>query len=479
MKKSLTPYYWIFTVGMIILLICPSLIQDGMFMDGQQYACVSMNLADGYGTWWFPYLSDTWWKAGSGNFMEHPPLVYWIQAGFFKVLGDSMYVERLYSFLTALITAFLIHRIWWFVFRDLPQMQKLSWLPVLCWIIIPVGFWSYQHNIQENTMAIFTLLAVYFFMLSTDAKKPVYLWLILAGISTALAFLSKGPPGLFPMVVVGIYWLTYRSISIWRMLVYSFVIAGTVLSFYALILLSDAAYESLSYYINERLLYRIDNEPVVSNRFSILVRLLMELLPSLGLAVMIIIVAYLKKKKPEKFFPYKKEVLFFLLVGLSASLPLMLTPVQRGFYLLPSFPFFALGIAAIAGPYYVLLIQNRSLPWTVIVRSLAALILVTGVTLTVLNVGNARRDKEMLEDVHLIGQHLPDRITVGAEQAIFDQWNFKFYLMRYCKISVSMDRTHEYILIQSGSTFPEIEQYNKVGLNTQLYDLYQIRQQIN
>ena len=53
---------WVFTIATGIMLICPGLVQDGMFMDGQQYACVAKQLADGNGTFWFPHLSATWSK---------------------------------------------------------------------------------------------------------------------------------------------------------------------------------------------------------------------------------------------------------------------------------------------------------------------------------------------------------------------------------------------------------------------------------
>ena len=101
MDKQHTPFR-IVTAAILIILIVPTLIQDGMFLDGQQYACVAKNLAHGLGTFWQPFVSATWMKSGSNSFLEHPPLVYGIQSLFFMLFGDSMYVERLYSFVTAI-----------------------------------------------------------------------------------------------------------------------------------------------------------------------------------------------------------------------------------------------------------------------------------------------------------------------------------------------------------------------------------------
>jgi 4-amino-4-deoxy-L-arabinose transferase-like glycosyltransferase len=89
-------------------LILPVLIQDGFFMDGLLYTCVAKNQGNGIGSFWFPISDATWNVAGKTTFHEHPPLVFGIQSIFFEVLGNSMYVERFYSFLTACITALLI-----------------------------------------------------------------------------------------------------------------------------------------------------------------------------------------------------------------------------------------------------------------------------------------------------------------------------------------------------------------------------------
>jgi len=197
-NNKLLPF-WFITISVFIALILPTLIKDGMFMDGQLYACVSKNLADGLGTFWFPFLCETCWNSGSGFFLEHPPLVYGIQSLFFKSLGDSIYVERFYSFLTAIITAYLILLTWKLILNDNSELRKLSWLPVLFWIITPVCFWSYQNNVQENTMGIFTLASVYFTLkwLNADGsatltvKRNTLIYLFLSGASIFLATFSS------------------------------------------------------------------------------------------------------------------------------------------------------------------------------------------------------------------------------------------------------------------------------------------------
>jgi len=55
----------VFTIAVFVIAILPSLVQDGMFIDGIQYAVVSKNLANGLGTFWFPRISQNWNVVGS------------------------------------------------------------------------------------------------------------------------------------------------------------------------------------------------------------------------------------------------------------------------------------------------------------------------------------------------------------------------------------------------------------------------------
>jgi 4-amino-4-deoxy-L-arabinose transferase-like glycosyltransferase len=103
--------FWLIAFAAMIGLTLPTLIQDGMFMDAMLYTSVSHNLSMGIGTFWFPEFS-VHNVGGLSSFHEQPPLVFGIQSLFYTVLGDSMYVERFYTFLTMVITAFLINLVW-------------------------------------------------------------------------------------------------------------------------------------------------------------------------------------------------------------------------------------------------------------------------------------------------------------------------------------------------------------------------------
>lgn len=184
-------FFYSFTASIILVLVAASLVKDGMFMDGMLYACVSHNLAQGLGTFWHPYFSET----TMSFFHEQPPLMFGLQSLFFKVLGSSMYTERIYSFIFTIVNAFLIVRIWKAFHINENDESKLAWLPVLLWIIIPVCHWSYANNMEEVTMGVFVSLSMLCTAWSLDKKNlNSTLLAVLAEFSCSPDFLPKDFP---------------------------------------------------------------------------------------------------------------------------------------------------------------------------------------------------------------------------------------------------------------------------------------------
>lgn len=65
---------------LLLVIIGPHLVREGMFMDGTIYAVLSRNLAEGIGSFW--YLEFT--RDPLVVFHEHPPLVMGLQSLFLK-----------------------------------------------------------------------------------------------------------------------------------------------------------------------------------------------------------------------------------------------------------------------------------------------------------------------------------------------------------------------------------------------------------
>lgn len=469
--------FWLLTISIFIGLIVPILIQDGMFMDGLLYTCVSKNLANNIGTFWNPIFSASWIKAGVTSFHEHPPLVFGIQAIFFKIFGNSIYVERFYSFLTACVTAYLISLTWKLVTKNNHELKKLSWLPILLWIIIPVCFWSYQNNVQENTMGIFTLLSVYFSLKGLYSNRNIYINLILSGTFVFLASFSKGIPGLFPIAVVGLYWLIKRNISFYKMCLYTLILILIPVIIYSLLLTNNDAYESLSFYVTERLLNRIESTPTVDNRFYIVYRLFMELLIVLAITFIMLIVYKSKTIKLKFEESYRHKIIFLILIGCIGSIPLILTLVQKVFYLAHSLPFFAIGFALIIAPGLLGLINGIKTERTSfkIFKITTVIIFISIIIFSSLQKGKTSRNDDLLHDVYLIGKVIPQHSIINIDKSMWNEWDLQCYLIRHFNICVDPSNNyHDFYLIEKTIDNIHTDKYEMVPLITKRYNLYKL-----
>jgi 4-amino-4-deoxy-L-arabinose transferase-like glycosyltransferase len=471
LNNQQTPF-WLFAFSILIGLTLPTLIKDGMFMDAMLYTCVSHNLSMGIGTFWFPQFS-LHNVAGLSSFHEQPPLVFGIQSLFFRLLGDSMYVERFYTFTTLVLSAMLIVLLWKEVFKDELAYLTKGWLPLIFWITIPVCFWSYSNNMHENTLTIFTLLAVLFSLKAFRAEKYSFLLMTLSGLAVFLATLSKGLPGLFPIGVPLLYWIITGKIRFSAAFVQTLIIVLVPALFYTLLLLFPESRESLSIYFFKRALHRINEVPTVDSRFYILGRLLMELIPQFILVVVFLIIGRIRKIN-LRLTDHLREIIFFLAVGLSASLPLMLTLVQKGFYFVPALPYFATGLAMLIVPV-VSGLTHKNTAGSKLHRNLliaSSLLLLSVATFSFAQVGKTGRNKELLHDVYLIGKIVPQHSVVSIPIGLWNAWDLQCYLIRYYNISLETGKVNWYSIRNSPMPEDSVFLYRRIEIPTQQYHLY-------
>jgi 4-amino-4-deoxy-L-arabinose transferase-like glycosyltransferase len=466
--------FWLFTMSIVILIIAPTLIQDGMFGDAMLYTSVSHNLGTGIGSFWEPVFSPSYHNAGSAFFHEQPPLVFGIQSLFFKLLGDSLYVERFYTFLTMCITAFLLKVLWNSVFTKEQEFKKISWLPVILWITVPACIWSYSNNMMENTMGIFTISAVIFIFKSLESERKGIWFLLLAGLFVFLATMSKGVPGLFPLAVPFLYWIVFRRISLSATVYHTLIIISVLFVLYFILFNIPVSRDSLNFYITKRLLGRINNDPTVVDRLFIIKRLFTELLPQLILSLLIISISKLKKSDIS-FFRFSKPLSLFFLTGLAASIPLTFTLVQRGFYLVPSFPYFALGFSILLAPavlsFRKTLISSEPGKFRFL-QVAGILVFLFAIVFTFMQKGKTQRDRDMLHDVHAIGNAIPARSEISVTQDIATAYYLECYFIRYYYISLFTDIPKDYKLVRKSIKPDSLNILEKLNLDTKVYDIY-------
>ncbi len=466
MKFAEHPLAWI-TAGLCALLLLPALFMDGMFMDGVLYASVSRNYAEGFGTFWFPYFSETFYT----DFHEQPPLMFFLQGTFMKVLGTGLYTERIYCLIAAVISVFLVHRCWTVVRGS----GKTGWLPVLAWFIMPVTFWAYTNNVEECTMTLFVLAAMIHFLRAAHERKRETFHLLFAGLWILLAGLTKGLQGMFLLGAPFVWWLTVRNTSFVRMIGQSLLVAAIPALFVLYAWFTPDVHASFEAYFTSRFSKTFSGvTATTASRFHLLFELLLDTLPLIVVGTVLLLSFRKSRRFPAGWESSKKLVLFFLLVALTGILPLLVTLEQRGFYLVTALPYVALAFTLLVAPQAELL-ETRALQRRKLSAGLGVfgLVLLAGaVAATFFMAGKPRRDEANLHDLPLIAAQTGERATLSASNVICSDWPFLCYAMRNHGLSFNNQQLVQYkwLLLEKGD--PEPVGYKKVEVPLVRFSLY-------
>jgi len=451
--------FWLFTILVFTILLVPSLVQKGMFLDGVTYAAISNNLANGIGSVFELHYTKTLMPI----FNEHPPLVIWIQALFFKFFGDYFWVEKLFSFLTALLSASAMVLLFNFFFKE----KKYNWFLLFIWITIPKVFWAYNNNVLENVLTVFVLYSVYFQLQYFKTKKIYHI--IIAALLVVASFLSKGLVGLFPLIVPFLYFLifefNYKKIFLNNGLL---IILVLVFLQSCLFFFPDLK-ENLIRYFDAQLIPALQGkrEITTTNRFKIIFQLLIEL--SFPLILLLICLILIKTKK----YLYKKESLFFILIGLSGSLPLIISLKQRKFYIVPTIPFFIIGLSLLILPFLVhkfdYLLEKKNTILKVLNSILAVIFIVL-----VINFDGYFRDKSKVQDIEKIVSEIEKGEIISSTKSLTKDWGTIAYFSRLNYISLTDKSENKYFIKSKQEQLPDFvnKDYSKLNLDLNRFDLY-------
>ncbi len=197
-------FLYICVIAVASWLILPILIQDGMFVDGLWYATISHNLANNIGHFWAPFFTATF----DSEFYSHPPLVFILQSFFFKWLGSGIHTERIYCAVTLILTCILLTKVWNRIATQEKYVKTLAPVVLILFLLNENIFSGYPNNFLECTMGLFTLLSVYFLIISYSKFSALrFAYIALGALCIVLAFFCKGPTGLFPLAFFLILWI--------------------------------------------------------------------------------------------------------------------------------------------------------------------------------------------------------------------------------------------------------------------------------
>lgn len=164
-------------------------------------------------------------------FTEKPPLFFWMQAASMNAFGIGEYAARFPNAVGGIVTLITLFKI-----GDKLQGNQLGWLWVGTYFgsILPALY--FKSGIIDPWFNYFIFMGIYHLILfvwkkdgfkSIALPKSKWYYLIVAGVFTGLAILTKGPVGyLITALTLAVYWVGSRFrffISLPQFLLYTFI----------------------------------------------------------------------------------------------------------------------------------------------------------------------------------------------------------------------------------------------------------------
>lgn len=423
-------------------------IPEGMFFDGVTYASLSRNLAEGKGSLWSLYFR------GDGPFVEHPPLHMGLQSLFFLALGDHLYTERIYCLSILIFTLGAMMLLWRRI--PYPGIHRAVALPIFCWGLIPTVIWSYPNNLLDATMAMFTLWSVYFVVRAMQSKTSdrTAFWISLAGLHLFGATLTKGPVGLFPLTAPLLYALFVQREQARKGFYLSLALFGLLIVFYGLLGFWPGAWARLGDYLNLQVFMALSGKrekvETALGRWDLLREMTLQLSPMLGLMLIFILWSKIRSWR-LRYSPSAKSMgVFFLLVGLSASLPILASIKQRSFYLLPAFPFFSLAAGVFLWPYVENALSRVKISGILQKGFIFVAFLLSfgSVGYLTTKFGQIGRDQALIQEIKKLPDYIPLDEKIGICQSMERAYSFLSYGQRYIHLETRSDyHRANYILL--------------------------------
>jgi 4-amino-4-deoxy-L-arabinose transferase-like glycosyltransferase len=468
------------------LTLIPPVMGRGGFIDGLLYASVCRNLSQE--VWFATHLSfsDTFHSV----FAEHPPLMFWMGSWWFRLMGDHAWTEKSFSLLIAAGTWTAFYYFW--KRNVLGQMNQYGWgWWVLLWCLVPGPLWGLGQLMLENPLTLFSFLAVWSAMGSNSLRAGVGL-----GFLTGLAFITKGPPALFPMAapcLLAVARLRPNSqmlrVTAWSSVVLV-VFTWIGWSWKPLRVAMQGYWQKQVHAVfsGERPSYEVGSE---RTRIDMALTFVEEMLVPLALLFLCYgVYRWLKQRGGLKSDggthdpQLKKYALFFLLVALSASLPLFVSPKLHPHYLIPSYPWWTLTLTCAALPVL------RQLPfytWSLsqqrpfIMLNAAVIVCVLGCLGYAWTYREVPvRDFALQSDIQYVVNTLKNAEAKGDCRGIaiapelHGHYAIWLYMQRYYRLSLFPSPNSQHCLVLKGKGSSGLEGFMRQSADLRHFDVYAV-----
>lgn len=429
MSTKLSTAFFFLMLGILWLILGSGLLTKGMFVDGLFYGAVAQNLANGFGGLWD--LNAT--RHIFTPFYGHPPLGIWLLSSLMYLFDSAFWVERVFSLVNALCLL-------WGVAALLKLIQPKAGKGLLAtvlflWLCMPLNTWAFHQYLLENTLVVFAIWSCYWSIKGIKTGRYIaFLW---SGLFLFAATFTKGPVGLFPLIVPVLYGLAFAKIVLpWtRLWLASFIVLIIVVL--GCVLLYQ--FPSSRYYLNQYWELQLvgsfqQSVAAASSRWVVLKTLLLEGILAWLVCLLPRIAPTLAKADYPLTAVAKSWSRFFVGLALAASLPMLISPKQLRFYVVPALVFLAIGAALVAYPFLVAFAKRWN--WARFSRGiigLSVLCFLLGTGLMVYRYGDYDRDQTLLEDVAVLKNYIPAHTNVLI-RVPEPAYSLEVYLMRLADI---------------------------------------------
>ncbi len=463
-KKENYPRWlpWLFTLSFILVTFLPRSIDDTMFMDGVTYAAIARNMSEGIGTFWRPFFAHSFWLPYDNGdyFSGHPPLQFGLQSLLFRLLGDTPAVENIYNLLILAGYIVLIAKSWQKLLGPKNQFRTFGWLPVLCWYAMVIVYYSIPNNFLDSTMGLFCLASCYcqlIFLKKDRAGKSSDLWPLLAGICVVMAFLTKGPVGLYPLAFPAIFAVSMPHLPLSKAFRPTIIMLVVVAVSIAGVLAYAPAREFMATYFNGQVVQALLQKREKAGtgwaaHFTLLAELLRSLYPHFLALIAMYGLSYGLKWTISRERAVSENIRLTALVAAAGIVPMLVSIKQYPHYLLPALPFVAFLIA-------LLLVQRVSF----------AIRLNKQLTIIALGIGTSlcwgatiRKVAAIRPDVHASNAKqlrtlVPSASTIGICHDLFQHADIHANFQRYHHLSLTTDIDSARYVFADSACLPQFD----------------------
>ena len=463
-----------FVLTLYFLLLGYKLMRLGIHGDGVEYAAVAMNMADGVGTFWKPYLDDYIHPV----FHEHPPLVFWIQSHFFKIFGDGPYLESFYGFLVGLIILGCMAWFWRRFRQDFQLPQIGGWWPALLIVPLPIFTYMMQTNRLAGTYTILAVLPAFAAYRSAVGQKHTAVFSLLAGILVYLGFIAKGPVAFFAFAVPAGAWLTLNSklsraavSTLLALVAFAAVFAATIYLF------PDSADFWRGFWQNQVAASLKSERAAGDTHWYLVERWAAEMAVPVLVAGVFMAVTRVSLRQIR----FNRPAGFFLFIALAASLPFLISTRQHNRYIFHSYPFYVLCLAFLSDQIAAKLemILDAKSRWRIGFAVTAVVFFAVAFGSMLYKKDHNKKREPFYHDIYRQKIQFPPRITISAcpRDMIFEDWLFAD-MMRFYRISLTHKKAkkYQYLLIAKDSGCKVPGGYQRINREPTLkYILYKKR----